>query len=99
MDRFLMKEVLTYPAPDEEVEIVDRIESGSMTAPLTAQPITVADVMFLQSLVTKVYVDSSIKQYVVALINTTRDRKSTRLNSSHVASSHAVFCLHKTKST
>ena len=72
MDRFLMKEVLTYPAPDEEVEILDRIESGSMTAPLTAQPITVADVMFLQSLVTKVYVDTSIKQYVVALINTTR---------------------------
>src|SRR5690625_6048044 len=27
----------------------------------------------------------------------TRDRKSTRLNSSHVASSYAVFCL-KTKS-
>src|SRR5690625_203422 len=72
MDRFLMKEVLTYPAPDEEVEILDRIESGSMTAPLTAQPITVADVLFLQSLVSKVYVDTSIKQYVVALINTTR---------------------------
>src|SRR5690625_6053434 len=29
------------------------------------------------------------------LIN--RDRKSTRLNSSHVASSYAVFCLHKTR--
>src|SRR5690625_6990482 len=25
-----------------------------------------------------------------------RDRKSTRLNSSHVASSYAVFCLNKT---
>ncbi|HIZ35719.1 MAG TPA: MoxR family ATPase [Candidatus Ruania gallistercoris] len=72
MDRFLMKEVLTYPAPDEEVEILDRIESGSMTAPLTAESITVADVVFLQSLVSKVYVDTSIKQYIVALINTTR---------------------------
>lgn len=72
MDRFLMKEVLTYPAPDEEVEILDRIESGSMTAPLTAESITVADVLFLQSLVSKVYVDTSIKQYIVALINTTR---------------------------
>src|SRR5215510_15337410 len=27
----------------------------------------------------------------------TRDRKSTRLNSSHVASSYAVFCLKKKK--
>src|SRR6266508_3727467 len=29
----------------------------------------------------------------------TRDRKSTRLNSSHVASSYAVFCLKKKKET
>src|SRR5690625_6273361 len=29
---------------------------------------------------------------------TVRDRKSTRLNSSHVASSYAVFCLKKKKS-
>src|SRR5690625_6817287 len=27
------------------------------------------------------------------------DRKSTRLNSSHVAISYAVFCLHKTKTS
>lgn len=72
MDRFLMKEVLTYPAPGEEVEILDRIESGSMTAPLTAPAISIADVKFLESLVAKVYVDTSIKQYIVALINTTR---------------------------
>src|SRR5690625_5491067 len=29
------------------------------------------------------------------LLGTYRDRKSTRLNSSHVASSYAVFCLKK----
>lgn len=72
MDRFLMKEVLTYPGPGEEVEILDRIESGSMSAPLTAPPISIADVKFLESLVSRVYVDTSIKQYIVALINTTR---------------------------
>src|SRR5437660_2949392 len=31
--------------------------------------------------------------------STARDRKSTRLNSSHVAISYAVFCLKKKKST
>src|SRR5690625_5605893 len=31
----------------------------------------------------------------VADIKLMRDRKSTRLNSSHVAMSYAVFCLHK----
>src|SRR5438874_10097590 len=30
---------------------------------------------------------------------TARDRKSTRLNSSHVESSYAVFCLKKKKTT
>ena len=72
MDRFLMKEVLTYPAPDEEVDILVRINDGSMAAPLSAAPVTLADVEFLQELVEKVYVDTAIKQYIVALINTSR---------------------------
>src|SRR3989442_2149730 len=32
-----------------------------------------------------------------AAISNTKDRKSTRLNSSHVRISYAVFCLKKTK--
>src|SRR5690625_6895126 len=35
--------------------------------------------------------------YHVAILYPTRDRKSTRLNSSHVAISYAVFCLKKKK--
>ncbi len=72
MDRFLMKEVLSYPSPENEVTILDRIYSGSMEAPLTGSPITLEDVAFLQHLTTKVYVDTAIKQYIVAIINTTR---------------------------
>src|SRR5690242_20500692 len=33
----------------------------------------------------------------VSIWNRTRDRKSTRLNSSHMSSSYAVFCLKKKK--
>ncbi|KRC42897.1 MULTISPECIES: AAA family ATPase [Oerskovia] len=72
MDRFLMKEVLTYPAPQQELEILDRISTGRMTAPITAEPISIDDVVFLQRLVDDVYVDESIKRYIVDLINTTR---------------------------
>src|SRR5690625_6557865 len=39
------------------------------------------------------------KGYVEAELDITPDRKSTRLNSSHVASSYAVFCLKKKKIT
>src|SRR5207249_9073749 len=35
----------------------------------------------------------------VALTGTLQDRKSTRLNSSHVSNSYAVFCLKKKKQT
>ncbi len=72
MDRFLMKEVLTYPAPQQELEILDRISTGRMTAPITAEPVSIDDVVFLQRLVDDVYVDESIKRYIVDLINTTR---------------------------
>ena len=72
MDRFLMKQVLTYPAPTEEVEILNRISSGTQTAAITAPSVSIEDVKFLQELVAKVYVDASIKRYIVDIINTSR---------------------------
>lgn len=72
MDRFLVKEVLTYPTPNEEVEILERLADGSLSAPLTIDPITLEDIEFLQKAVSKVFVHRTIKEYVVALINTTR---------------------------
>ncbi len=72
MDRFLMKEVITYPSPEEEVTILDRIYTGSLSGQLTTAPITTDDVLFLQDVTRRVYVDDVMKQYIVALINTTR---------------------------
>lgn len=74
MDRFLLKEVLTYPAPDEEVDILG-LGSAVGTAEddgLPARPISLEDVTLLQRLTSRVYVDVAIKQYIVAIINTTR---------------------------
>lgn len=72
MDRFLMKEVLSYPKPAEEADVLDRISSGSFDRPITARPISTDDVEWLQGAVERVYVDPVIKQYIVALINTSR---------------------------
>ncbi|MEL0572342.1 AAA family ATPase [Trueperella pyogenes] len=74
MDRFLLKEVLTYPSPEEEVEILTKSAQGSLGRPDGVEPISAADVLFLQGLARRVYVDDSIKRYVVAIINTTRGR-------------------------
>ncbi len=72
MDRFLMKQILTYPSSTDEVEILGRVATGAQDAPITASRVSIKDVKYLQSLVDRVYVDDSIKQYIVDLINTTR---------------------------
>jgi MoxR-like ATPase len=73
MDRFLMKEVLTYPRPAEEHEILDRSTSGKLTAPrLAVASVTLEDVRFLQEMVDKVYVDPAVKRYIIDLVFTTR---------------------------
>ena len=72
MDRFLVKEVLDYPEPAHEVEILDRISSGRQTAPIVGEPITLAELEWLQQMVDRVYVDAAIKRYVVDLVATTR---------------------------
>ena len=72
MDRFLMKEVLTYPRPSEEADVLDRISSGAFEEAITTLPISTDDVEWLQRAAERVYVDPVIKQYIVALINTSR---------------------------
>jgi len=72
MDRFLLKEVVGYPTPEEEIEILGRIQSGRQTAPITGTPVSLEEVAALQRLVDTVYVSEPIKRYVVDLIATTR---------------------------
>jgi MoxR-like ATPase len=73
LDRFLLKEVLTYPTPDEEVEILDRIERGVFDSEENLQTgVTTDNILHLQDLVKKVYVDKSIKAYIVRLVQSTR---------------------------
>src|SRR5690625_6598063 len=76
--------------------------------PVVSEPILpsgTAPTLFCSALMSEVDSDPSAstpihscRARVVAgpnLPSTTRDRKSTRLNSSHVAISYAVFCLKK----
>src|SRR3712207_7016885 len=46
-----------------------------------------------------VYASGALKTVAVSLLKISKDRKSTRLNSSHANISYAVFCLKKKKST
>lgn len=70
LDRFLLKEKLIYPSAEEEMEILSRIESDVFASQQAVADIE--DVRFLQQLAKKVYLDESIKKYIVQIIHATR---------------------------
>ena len=72
MDRFLLKEIITYPAPVDELEVLERIDSGVMSLPTSSEPVSITDVLLLQDLTRRIYVHSTLKAYIVDIINTTR---------------------------
>jgi MoxR-like ATPase len=81
LDRFLLKEVLDYPAFAEEIEILGRLESGVYDLPDDRDPsqpvdvapsVTIDDVLFLQAVTKRVFLDDSITNYIVSAVYVTR---------------------------
>ncbi len=69
-DRFMIKEVITYPIAAEEVEILNRIENHAFEK--RPAVMTIKDIDRLQDITEKVYVDESIKWYISAIVTATR---------------------------
>lgn len=74
MDRFMLKDVLDYPSPAEEAEIIRRIDAGVYT-PEQAPPAAASleAVTAVQELVRRVYVDPAVINYIVGLVFVTRN--------------------------
>ncbi|MBD3689524.1 MoxR family ATPase [Winkia sp. C62] len=72
MDRFLLKTVLPYPTPSDEIAVVAAHAAGSFDADLPEGTVTTEDIATLQGYCARVYVHPSIQTYIVDLINTTR---------------------------
>lgn len=71
LDRFLIKEKLTYPNLQEEIEILNRLEEKILEK--EEQILSLDDIKYLQNLVENVYLDYSIKNYIVSIIDATRN--------------------------
>ena len=69
-DRFLMKIVIEYPSPREEVAIVERM---GVNPPEARQLLNPGDLVALQRAVDGVYVDRAVIDYAVQLVLTTRN--------------------------
>ncbi|MDR0366705.1 MAG: AAA family ATPase [Bifidobacteriaceae bacterium] len=72
LDRFLLKEVIDYPSPADELVIMDQAESIQGAVEAVAQP---ADIAALQQLSRRVHIDRAIKDYIVRLVCATRDAR------------------------
>ncbi|WP_258806180.1 AAA family ATPase [Pseudarthrobacter sp. NS4] len=76
MDRFMLKDVLDYPSPAEEAEVIRRIDAGVFTpeqAPAAAASLDA--VAGVQEIVRRIYIDPSIINYIVGLVGVTRNAR------------------------
>jgi MoxR-like ATPase len=71
VDRFMLKIKITYPAPQEERKVLDMAMDGT-SRPI--QPVlTPEQVCGMQEVVKLIYVDDEVKNYILALVQATRD--------------------------
>jgi MoxR-like ATPase len=77
VDRFMLKVKVDYPTGDEERQILERMMDG---AEVDLSPImSVDDILRLRAAVRLVYTDDKIKDYIVDLVQATRDPEKAGL--------------------
>lgn len=85
LDRFLLKEVITYPSRDEELQVLNYTIAGATTAPLAdGEKVGIESVKKMQDYCKRVAVDDSIKNYIINIVQATRNPKEViDLNLAH----------------
>jgi len=82
VDRFLMKVIIDYPAPEEEIEIINRTTTGKEIEVATI--LKPKDILEMREIVDEIYVDEKIKRYVVDIVFATRKPEDYKLQISHL---------------
>ncbi|OQA26605.1 MAG: Acetoin dehydrogenase operon transcriptional activator AcoR [Firmicutes bacterium ADurb.Bin354] len=72
-DRFMIKETLFYPAPGEDLQILNLFEDRSRKKEPVSPVLEVKDVVRLQHITEDVYCDDSVKQYISSIVTATRN--------------------------
>lgn len=73
-DRFMLKEILRYPTPEEEVEVLDRRDNGVYDRAGTPPPVaTLENVRVLQNIARNVHMEPVLKQYISRIVHVTRE--------------------------
>jgi MoxR-like ATPase len=72
LDRFMLKIKISYPTKEEERKILDRMAATSKHFDIK-QVITPEEIMQIRAVVDDIYIDDKIKDYIVTLVDATRD--------------------------
>ncbi|RZO18099.1 MAG: MoxR family ATPase [Verrucomicrobiaceae bacterium] len=72
LDRFLLKVTIDYPKPDEERSILERMSNSTIDLK-TNQILSKEELAESREIADSIYVDESIKDYIVSLVVSTRE--------------------------
>ncbi|SDN52542.1 MoxR-like ATPase [Fictibacillus solisalsi] len=81
LDRFLLKLNMGYPTPDEEMSILNLMIHHHPIDNLKPV-VTSGQLQEMKQKVTEVYVDDTVKKYIIDLVNRTRNHRSIYLGAS-----------------
>jgi MoxR-like ATPase len=81
LDRFMLRLRLGYPQPIEEIVILDEQKRSHPLEELE-EVLTVEELRSMQAAVREIYVDSSVADYIVRLVNNTRNHPDVYLGAS-----------------
>lgn len=74
LDRFLIKEILRYPKPAEEEEILLRADSGILDDDnIVDDVVSIEDILWLQEEAKKVSLSAGIRKYIINIVNASRN--------------------------
>ncbi|HET6398484.1 MAG TPA: MoxR family ATPase, partial [Candidatus Thermoplasmatota archaeon] len=82
LDRFLVRVAVGYPTPDEEERILARVESWKGRQPVVAPVADPQRVLAMQEAARSVFVHPDLKQYIVRIVNATRQDPRVLVGSS-----------------
>ncbi|MFD2706904.1 AAA family ATPase [Salibacterium lacus] len=78
LDRFLFKLKMGYPTYEEELSVLKRVEQNHPIQELQ-EVLSLEDILKMQKQVSSVYVDDSVKQYILSIVNETRTHRDVQL--------------------
>jgi MoxR-like ATPase len=82
VDRFMLKLKVTYPARDEEKQIMEMVTSG--VVPKIDPVINATVLKQAQQTVREIYMDEKVKNYILDVVFATRDPEAFKLNIKHL---------------